>query len=360
MFPFWELVALVEFDPADGDGGRPLQHGGLVAGCFGAVGQGAAVVVHAVADDGPAVVEAALDTVDFVASAGAVLALPYFAGCGMGDESLGVAVAEGPDGVAGDGLAGVGIVAGDASVVVDAMDFAVGACGVLGLVLCASVADAEVEVAVLKDEAGAKMDSGGAVLGKGGLKEDLVVDPAVVPDAAADDLGHALGLAVAFFSAGGIAEVDPPVPGVAGVWCGFKETALPVLPDVSRQVLDFRAFVLPGEEKEASGSLGEEAASVGEKGECPGVVEPVVFVEKGFKGEAVAAALVYFPIGRRWQSLGAPGLVTFFGDVDLEGAGLFEVEGIAKSGHAHFGVSVDNIVGEGAPGADVFPVALDQ
>ena len=222
VLPVGELVALVEFDAADSDGGGPVVAWGLEFGGLGAIGQGGAVIVHAVADDGPAVVAAALDVVDFVASAGTVLALPDVAGGGMGDESLGVAVTEGPDGGAGIGLLDERVVAGDASVVVDAVDFTVGECGILGFVLGAAVAYAEVEVAVLKDEACAEVDSGGTVLGKGGFEEGLVIGPTVVANAPANDFGHALGFAVAFFAAGGVAEVDPAVAVIVGVRGNFE------------------------------------------------------------------------------------------------------------------------------------------
>ena len=54
------------------------------------------------------------------------------------------------------------------------------------------------------------------------------------------------------------------------------------------------------------------------------------------------------------------GLVAFFGEVDFEGAELLVVEGITKGGHAHLGVALNNVFGEGAFRTDMFPIAFDE
>ena len=73
-----------------------------------------------------------------------------------------------------------------------------------------------------------------------------------------------------------------------------------MLPNIVGKVGYFCVLAFSGKEEEAPGSLGVDSASVGEKRECPGVIESLVLVEEGLKGEAVAAGVVDFSF-RGWR-----------------------------------------------------------
>ena len=75
VFPPREEVASIEIQSAGGDGGLPVEDRlGHAFLCLEG-GDGGAVIVSAVGDDGPAVIDAGADEVDLVAAEGAVLGL---------------------------------------------------------------------------------------------------------------------------------------------------------------------------------------------------------------------------------------------------------------------------------------------
>tara|TARA_B110000483_G_scaffold91477_1_gene112935 strand:- start:702 stop:911 length:210 start_codon:yes stop_codon:yes gene_type:complete len=67
-----------------------------------------------------------LDDVQLVAAARTVLGFPQLAGAGIEGEALGIAVAVGPDGFVGSRRVVEGVVGGDAPVVEEAVDLAIG------------------------------------------------------------------------------------------------------------------------------------------------------------------------------------------------------------------------------------------
>jgi hypothetical protein len=98
VFPCREAAAGAEGDGASGDGRHPIGDGLIHVGLRGVSGDGSSVVIHAVGDDGPAIVVAGFDDVEFVAAAWNVLGFPEFAGNGADGEALGIAMAVAPDG----------------------------------------------------------------------------------------------------------------------------------------------------------------------------------------------------------------------------------------------------------------------
>src|SRR5690606_2691185 len=116
VFPLGEGVARVETNRAGGDGRRPMQDGRFEAFLVGDGGDGGSVVVHAVGDEGPAVVSSAADEVEFVAAAWAVFGFPEIAGFRVGGEALGVAMSVAPDGREGARGVDERVVGGDATV----------------------------------------------------------------------------------------------------------------------------------------------------------------------------------------------------------------------------------------------------
>ena len=136
------------------------------------------------ADDGPAVIGALLDQIEFVAAARAVLGLPDLAVIVEGQAFL-AATADGPDLGTGAVLADEGIARRRLAVGGDAQDLAqmgveglrhqpgIGAAGV-------AVADGDIEIAVLAHHhaaAAARADAGAVVVGRlgAGLEDHLHV-----------------------------------------------------------------------------------------------------------------------------------------------------------------------------------------
>src|SRR5262245_17354731 len=95
--PSRKHVAVIEGHAGWRDRRRPVPQRLLHAVFVRALVDLGAVVVYAVADHRPAVVQALLDQVDLVAALRAVLVLPQLAGLRMEDEALRVAVAIAPD-----------------------------------------------------------------------------------------------------------------------------------------------------------------------------------------------------------------------------------------------------------------------
>ena len=193
VFPFRKKIAGVKVGAARGDGRHPISEGLFHVDFGGDVDHRGAVVIHAVGDDGPAVVETFFDEVEFVATAGAVLGVEEFAGDRVEGEALRVAVAVAPDGGVGFGVTDEGIIRRDAAVVVEAVDFAVGARDVLGVFALAAFADAEEEIALaIEGDAAAEVDAAGFdVVLEFALVNRLLVDEGAVFDFAADDAREA-------------------------------------------------------------------------------------------------------------------------------------------------------------------------
>src|SRR5690606_9862201 len=116
--PFGEGIAVVDGQAGGGDGGEPVVDGLFQPLALRGIMDHGAAIVDAVADDGPAIVEAGTDQVDLVAALGSMLAFPEVAGAGVEGETLEAAVAVGPDLGLCTGLVDEGVVVGDAAVVV--------------------------------------------------------------------------------------------------------------------------------------------------------------------------------------------------------------------------------------------------
>ena len=169
VLPVGELVALVEFDAADSDGGGPVVAWGLEFGGLGAIGQGGAVIVHAVKLTMGQPLRPRWMWLISSPPRGRARS-PRCRRWRDGRRVPGGCGYRGSRWRGRHGVAGRRGCRGDASVVVDAVDFTVGERGILGFVLGAAVADAEVEVAVLKDEACAEVDSAERCWAKGASK----------------------------------------------------------------------------------------------------------------------------------------------------------------------------------------------
>ena len=187
-----------------------------------AVGDDCAVVVEAVGDFRPAVVFSSGNDIEFVTAHWSVFAVPYFSGDWIDCQALGIAVAIGVDGFECAFCFCERIVFGDASVCVDAMDFAVWSGQVLRLVLYAPVSDCKVEVSVCVEYDASAVVMPGCEIGfMGGFVDDFLIDPCVVPDVTAYEARHCRGPAlpcnVGDFMA--VGEVNPAIFRVVRVYC---------------------------------------------------------------------------------------------------------------------------------------------
>src|SRR5690606_3845546 len=197
--PLRERVARVDEQARRRDGRDPVVHGLLHPLAVRGDVDRVAVVVDAVADDGPAVVAAGPDEVELVATARPVLVRPDIARFRMDREALRVAVAVAPD--LGQCALAVHerVVRGDAAVLVQADDGALVVREVLRRVLLgrlpggrrAAVADAEEDVAAaVEGEARAEVEAAAAPRLR---HEDLLhVHEAIALEQAARDRGRAI------------------------------------------------------------------------------------------------------------------------------------------------------------------------
>ena len=126
VLPAREEVAAVEVDAAHGDGGTPEQDRLFEAGLSLELRDGGSVVVPAVCDCRPAVVDPCPYEVDFVPAHGPVLALPQGARNRMNGQALRVALAKAEDGREGAFRLQEGVVSGNPAVPVDAVNFPAG------------------------------------------------------------------------------------------------------------------------------------------------------------------------------------------------------------------------------------------
>ena len=117
-----------------------------------------ATIIHSVGDDRPAVILATLESVNLVTAARAMLGLPKGTRCWVSNQPLRVAIAVGPDRRIRVRLAGKGVILGDSSVIMDAVNFTIRPAQVLSLVHRAAVADSEKEKAILKYESSPEMN----------------------------------------------------------------------------------------------------------------------------------------------------------------------------------------------------------
>ena len=182
VFPLWEQIAGVEICTARSNRRHPIRERLLHAFLGSEVGHGGPVVIHAVGDDRPTVVEALLDEVELVAAARAVFDVVEFAGDGMEGEALRVAVTVAPDGGCGFGVLHERIVGGDAAVVMDAVNFAGGPGEVLGIFAVAAFADGEEQkTGAIESDTAAKVDAaGGAVIFERTFEHGLLINEGAV------------------------------------------------------------------------------------------------------------------------------------------------------------------------------------
>ena len=177
VFPCRKAAAGVEGDRASGDRRHPIRDGLIHAGLRSVTGNGSSVVIHAVGDDGPAVVVAGFDDVEFVAAAGTVLGFPEFASNGTEGEALGIAVAVAPDRFDSSVSIDEGIVRGHTAIFVNAIDLAIGMREFLFVSGRGTVAYREEEVALfVKDQTRAKTLAAGTVEGGIGFEDLLLID----------------------------------------------------------------------------------------------------------------------------------------------------------------------------------------
>lgn len=228
VFPFWKQIAGVKVSTARCDRRHPVSERLLHAIFSGDVDHGGSIIIHAVGDDGPAVVEAFFDEVEFVAAAGPVLSVEEFSGYRVEGEALRVAVAIAPDGGIGFSVTDEGIIGGDAAVVVEAMDFAVGARDILSVRALAAFADGEVEITLaIEGDTAAKVNAAGFnVVLKFALVNRLLIDESAVFDFAANDTREADLGAVGVLL--GIAEgkIEPAVVGIIGMSNDVEQSGL--------------------------------------------------------------------------------------------------------------------------------------
>ena len=100
VFPAGIAVAGIEVQAGDGYGGHPVDHGRLHTFFIRIDGHARAGVDSPVADDGPAVVLAGSEYVDFVAAVGPIFAGPDLASDGIDVHTENVAMADGESGFA--------------------------------------------------------------------------------------------------------------------------------------------------------------------------------------------------------------------------------------------------------------------
>src|SRR5690606_22758163 len=211
-------------------------------------------------------VAAGLDAIELVAAARAVLGGPKIAGDGMERDALGVAVAVAPDRGQRAGSGDMGIVGRHAAVVVDAVDFAIGAGQILGLLLGAAVSDREEKITVLKNQPGAKVHAALAVEGGRSAIDLLLVHPRAVAQPAAHDGGHRDAVLAGITEA----EINPTVVGMIRMHADREQTALPPRPDRRRAAHGLGLQSIRTDDAQPPRTLGDQQTPVRQPSQRPG------------------------------------------------------------------------------------------
>ncbi len=330
------------------------------AGFGGDVDHRGAIVIHAVGDDGPAVVEAFFDQIEFVAAARAVLGVEEFAGYGVEGEALRVAVAVAPYSSIGFGVTDEGIISGDAAVVVEAMDFAVGARYILGVRALAAFADGEEEITLaIEGDAAAEVDAAGFnVVLRFALVNCLLVDEGAVFDFAANDARETDFGAVSVLLGIAEGEIEPAVFCVIRMSNDVEQTGLAAGVDgrhaAQGAIGEFAVF----DEIEVASFFGDHGLGGREEGERPGFFESA---DPGVELVGVELTLRRHGIGGFDElSFFAGGLGAEFADVDDHRADFFIGNRGAPRGHTFVGKAGTDAFSEALVVAAVGPDVVEH
>lgn len=235
------------------------------------------VVVEAVGDFGPAVIDSGCDEVQLIASHRAVLGDPESSCHGMNGEALGISMSVRVD--AGERVFDVdeGVVVGDAAVRMDAMNLPVGAGEILCVARAATIADGEIKVPIgIEDDATSIVVACGDVGVVGRFEDDLLARPGVFNDVTSNEAGHRPLSPLAFVNAielVAVSKVDPAIPGVLGINGDVHQISLSRVDDLGCAGNGISDHLIVSHHPQVARSFGDESGAIVGKVDRPGYLE---------------------------------------------------------------------------------------